>query len=169
MFDLANTSPGRYGGFSRRGFLQIGTLALGGLTLADVLRGRASASDARGGSTPERSVILIWLDGGPPQHETYDPKPDAPSQFRGPLKPIATALPGVQVSELLPNHARLLDKVSIIRSLHHDNGDHFAAAHWMLTGYLGSNARNLLPQKPSAGSIVADIDPLQRGINGSGP
>ena len=97
---------------------------------------------AAGRPFAERSVILIWLDGGPPQHETYDPKPDAPAEFRGPLKAISTAVPGVQVSELLPNHARLLDKVSLIRSLHHDNGDHFAAAHWMLTGYLGSNAVN---------------------------
>ena len=102
-------------------------------------------------------MILIWLDGGPPQHETYDPKPDAPAEFRGPLKAISTAVPGVQVSELLPNHARLLDKVSLIRSLHHDNGDHFAAAHWMLTGYLGSNAMNMAPQYPSAGSIIARI------------
>ena len=96
-------------------------------------------------------MILIWLDGGPPQHETYDPKPDAPAEFRGPLKAISTAVPGVQVSELLPEHARLLDKMSIIRSMYHDNGDHFAAAHWMLTGYLGSNAADLAPQYPSAG------------------
>ena len=102
-------------------------------------------------------MILIWLDGGPPQHETYDPKPDAPAEYRGPLKPISTVLPGVQVSELLPRHARILDKVSIIRSLHHDNGDHFAAAHWMLTGYLGSNAINMAPQYPSVGSIVSRL------------
>jgi Protein of unknown function (DUF1501) len=157
MFELTNRSPGSSDGLSRRGFLQVGALGLGGLTLADALRARASASPGRDGTAPERSVILIWLDGGPPQHETYDPKPDAPDQIRGPLKPIATALPGVQVSELLPNHARLLDKVSLIRSLHHDNGDHFAAAHWMLTGYLGSSARSLPPQYPSAGSIVAKI------------
>ena len=100
-------------------------------------------------------MILIWLDGGPPQHETYDPKPDAPAEFRGPLKAISTSMPGVQVSELLPRQAQLLDKVSIIRSLHHDNGDHYAAAHWMLTGYLGSNAINMAPQYPSVGSIVA--------------
>jgi hypothetical protein len=100
---------------------------------------------------------LIWLDGGPPQHETYDPKPEAPAEFRGPLHAISTTLPGVQVSELLPNHARLLDKVTIIRSLHHDNTDHYAAAHWMLTGYLGSNARSMAPQYPSAGSIVARL------------
>ena len=88
------------------------------------------------------SVILVWLDGGPPQHETYDPKPDAPVEFRGPLKPLSTNVPGIQVSELLPYHARLMDKMAIIRSMHHNNGDHFAAAHWMLTGYLGSNAVN---------------------------
>jgi hypothetical protein len=132
-------------------------LGLAGLTLTDALRVRACAEGSNGASVPDRSVILIWLDGGPPQHETYDPKPDAPAEFRGPLKAISTALPGVQVSELLPNHARHLDRVSLIRSLHHDNGDHFAAAHWMLTGYLGSNALNLAPQYPSAGSIVARI------------
>ncbi len=66
-------------------------------------------------------------------------------------------MPGVQVSELLPEHARLMDKMSIIRSLHHDNGDHFAAAHWMLTGYLGSNALNMLPMYPSAGSVIARL------------
>ena len=155
MLELTSPSPRRCDGVSRRGFLKIGTLGFTGLTLADALRVRASASTAS--SASDRSVILIWLDGGPPQHETYDPKPDAPSEFRGPLKAISTAIPGVQVSELLPNHARLLDKMSIIRSMHHDNGDHFAAAHWMLTGYLGSNAINMAPMYPSAGSIVARI------------
>ncbi len=155
MLERTSSSRPRCDGVSRRSFLQVGSLGLAGLSLADALRVRALASPAV--SVPERSVILIWLDGGPPQHETYDPKPDAPAEFRGPLKAISTAVPGVQVSELLPNHARLLDKVSLIRSLHHDNGDHFAAAHWMLTGYLGSNALNLAPQYPSAGSIVARI------------
>jgi hypothetical protein len=109
-------------------------------------------------------VILIWLDGGPPQHETYDPKPDAPAEFRGPLGAISTAIPGVQVSELLPKHARLMNKMSIIRSMYHDNGDHFAAAHWMLTGYLGSNSTNLPAQYPSAASIISKI----RGARKSG-
>jgi hypothetical protein len=157
MLELTSPSPRRCDGVSRRSFLKVGTLGVTGLTLADALRARSFASDRGGASAADRSVILIWLDGGPPQHETYDPKPDAPSEYRGPLKAISTALPGVQVSELLPNHARILDKMSIIRSLHHDNGDHFAAAHWMLTGYLGSNALNLAPQYPSVGSIVARI------------
>jgi hypothetical protein len=127
------------------------------LTLGDVLRARALAGSTGHAPPRDASVILIWLDGGPPQHETYDPKPEAPVEFRGPLKAIPTVLPSVQISELLPRHARLLDKMSIIRSMYHDNGDHFAAAHWMLTGYLGSNAGDLPAQYPSAASIIAKI------------
>lgn len=155
MLELRKSSPRRCDGVSRRDFLKVGSLGLAGLTLADALCARAIASTSALAPLPDRSVILIWLDGGPPQHETYDPKPEAPAEFRGPLKAIPTAIPGVLVSELLPNHARLLDKVSLIRSLHHDNGDHFAAAHWMLTGYLGANSLNQRPQYPSAGSIIA--------------
>ena len=84
------------------------------------------------------------------------PSPRPPTEFRGPLKAMSSKVPGILVSELLPNHALLMDKMSIIRSMHHDNGDHYAAAHWMLTGYLGSNAASLSPQYPSAGSIVSE-------------
>jgi hypothetical protein len=130
-----------------------------------LLRARAAARTDGRDASRDGSVILIWLDGGPPQHETYDPKPEAPAEFRGPLKAIPTALPGVQLSELLPQHARLLDRMSLIRSMYHDNGDHFAAAHWMLTGYLGSNAADLPPQYPSAASIIAKIKgPKKSGI-----
>jgi hypothetical protein len=141
-------------GVTRRSFLQAGALGLTGLSIADLLRARALAA---GTAASDLAVILVWLDGGPPQHETYDPKPGAPSEFRGPLAAIDTAVPGVQVSELLPEHARLMRRMSIIRSLHHDNGDHFAAAHWMLTGALGSNALNMRPMYPSAGSVVARL------------
>jgi hypothetical protein len=156
MLELTCSAPRHGGGYSRRGFLKVGCLGAAGLTLADVLRARALAGPA-GPAPRDASVILIWLDGGPPQHETYDPKPEAPPEFRGPLKAIPTAVPGVQLSELLPHHARLLDKLSIIRSMYHDNGDHFAAAHWMLTGYLGSNASDMSPQYPSAASIIAKL------------
>jgi hypothetical protein len=151
-------------GVSRRNFLRAGFLGLAGMGLPDLLRARALA-DAAGRPAPpggDLSVIVVWLDGGPPQHETYDPKPDAPVDFRGPLKAIDTRVPGLQVSELLPGHARLMDKMSVIRSMHHNNGDHFAAAHWMLTGYFGSNAANLAPQYPSAGSIVAKLKGAKR-------
>ncbi len=154
MIELVGRPYHSCDGVSRRNFLKAGVLGFSGLSLADLLRAKAigSVSDSR-----DLSVILVWLDGGPPQHETYDPKPDAPAEFRGPLKPMSTNVPGIQVSELLPYHARLMDKMAIIRSMHHNNGDHFAAAHWMLTGYLGSNAVNLAPQYPSAGSIITKL------------
>jgi hypothetical protein len=118
-----------------------------------LLRQNALASPAAKPAN-DLSIVLIWLDGGPPQHETYDPKPDAPEKFRGPLKAIPTTVPGIAISELLPRHAGLMDKISLIRSMQHKNQDHFAAAHWMLTGYLGSNAVNLEPTHPSAASII---------------
>lgn len=141
-------------GVTRRSLLKAGVLGLGGLTLPDLLRLRSASAAPPKARSEDLSIILVWLDGGPPQHETYDPKPDAPAEFRGPLKAMDTAVPGIQISELLPYHAKLMDKMSIIRSMHHDNGDHFAAAHWMLTGYLGSNSVNLPAQYPSAASII---------------
>src|ERR1700677_4769086 len=107
MLELTGPSSRRCDGVSRRSFLKIGSLGFTGLTLADALRVKAVASASKGASVSDRSVILILLDGGPPQHEPSAPKPDAPAEYRGPLKPIPTAVPGVQVSELLPNHARL--------------------------------------------------------------
>jgi len=154
MLNLMGRSFRCCDGVTRRGFLKAGVLGPMGLGLGDLLRARAVAGPGTGGAD-DLSVILVWLDGGPPQHETYDPKPGAPLEVRGPLKAIDTAVPGVQVSELLPRHAQLMQKMSIIRSLHHDNGDHFAAAHWMLTGYLGATSLNQAPMHPSAGSVVA--------------
>lgn len=156
MLELSGRSFQSCDGLSRRALLRAGFLGLAGMGLPDLLRAQA-ARGANVRSARDLSVILVWLDGGPPQHETYDPKPDAPIDFRGPLKAMNTKVPGIQVSELLPEHARMMDKMSIIRSMHHNNGDHFAAAHWMLTGYLGSNAANLAAQYPSAGSVIAKL------------
>ncbi len=157
MLDLIGQPTTRCDGLSRRSLLKAGVLGATGLNLVDLLRAKAAASAVGQAGPRDLSVILVWLDGGPPQHETYDPKPDAPSEFRGPLKAMNTKVPGIQISELLPYHARLMDKMSIIRSMHHKNGDHFAAAHWMLTGYLGSNAVDLAAQYPSAGSVIAKV------------
>lgn len=134
MLNLVNPSPRRCDGLNRRSFLKAGTLGFGGVSLAELLRAPAAETTAGRPGTADRSVILIWLDGGPPQHETYEPKPEAPAEFRGPLKAMSTKVPGVRICELLPKHARLMDRMSIIRSMHHYKGDHFAAAHWMLTG-----------------------------------
>ena len=157
MLDLYGPTPRNCEGLSRRSLLRAGFLGLAGVGLPEWLRARASAAEAGNQATRDLSVILVWLDGGPPQHETYDPQPEAPVEFRGPLAAIDTAVPGLQVSELLPEHARLMGKMSVIRSLHHNTGDHFAAAHQMLTGYRGSTAVDLAPQYPSAGSVVARL------------
>ncbi len=140
-------------GASRRTALKAGFLGLAGLTQADLLRLRAEGAATRN----QKSVILLWLDGGPSQLETYDPKPDAPVEYRGPWGAIPTNVPGMHVSEILPLHAQHADKMVFIRSLHHDTGDHFAGAHWMLTGRFGSTSVNQNQKFPSVGSYVARV------------
>ena len=121
-----------------------------GLTLTDLLKLRAEGHASR-----EKSVILLWLDGGPSQLETYDPKPDAPVEYRGPYQSIPTRLPGVRLCEMMPGQARIADDLIFVRSLHHGTGDHFAGAHWMLTGRFGSTTLNMPQKYPSVGSYVA--------------
>ncbi len=106
-------------------------LGLGGLTLPDLLRLRgAAAAETPTTSVPnlqtasERSVILVWLSGGPGHMETWDPKPDAPSGYRGPLGSIPTSVPGVRFGELLPAQARLMDRLAVLRTVNHGTGDH---------------------------------------------
>jgi hypothetical protein len=162
MLDLGLRTVRCCEGFSRRALLRAGALGASGLMLPDLLRAEEGRRSSGNPGPSDRSVILVWLDGGPPQHETYDPKPDAPVEYRGPFKSISTAIPGVSLPELMPEHARLLGKMSLVRSVHHNNGDHFAAAHWMLTGYKGSSAADMNPQYPSAGSIVAKLKGARR-------
>jgi hypothetical protein len=147
-------------GIARRTALKAGLLGVSGLTLAERLRLEAQGAAAR----KDTSVILIWLDGGPSQLETYDPKPEAPVEYRGPYDVIDTNVPGILISETLPNHARHADKMVFVRSLHHDTGDHFAGAHWMLTGRFGSTTFNLPQKYPSVGSFAARV----RGANQAG-
>ncbi|MCS6851074.1 MAG: DUF1501 domain-containing protein [Gemmataceae bacterium] len=164
MLTIHATDRHRYcDGLSRRSFLQAGILGATGLTLADGLRAQAAAQD-RGSPTRETALILIWLDGGPTHMDTYDLKPSAPAEYRGPMKAIPTNVPGVAVCELMPRQARIMDRLTIVRSLHHTTGDHFAGAHWMLTGYFGSNVARLDPMYPSAGAITAKV----RGANRPG-
>jgi hypothetical protein len=161
MLHLSANDRHRYcDGLSRRSFLRVGSLGLAGLALPEFLRLKAQTPSA----TRDTAVILIWLDGGPTYMDTYDLKPDAPNEYAGELRPIATRAPGVQICELMPEQAKVMDKLSIVRSLHHSTGDHFAAAHWMLTGYFGSTAANLTPMYPGAGAITARL----RGANRPG-
>lgn len=145
---------------TRRTALKAGFLGALGLSLADINRLRAE-----GKATRNKSIILVWLDGGPSHYESYDPKPDAPAEYRGPTSAIRTNVPGVLFSSLFPRQAKLADKMAIIRSMHHDNGDHFAAGHWMLTGKFGSTTANPAPMYPSFGSYIAKLrGPNQPGL-----
>lgn len=141
---------------SRRTFLELGSLALGGLTLADLLRGRAQANETQGLSRSRpTSVILIWLEGGPSHLETYDMKPMAPAEYRGEFSPIATNVPGLELCEHLPRHARLADRFSLIRSIAHDVADHPGAAGRFLTGRRPVNISDPVSKFPTVDAIVA--------------
>lgn len=105
---------------SRRGFLKIGSLAVGGLTLSDVLRAEANT-----GRTA-KSVIMIYLPGGPPHQDMFDLKPDAPAEVRGEFKPIKTNVPGIEICELLPKLAGMMDKLVPIRTIVGATGDHYS-------------------------------------------
>jgi len=119
------------GPISRRSFLRAGTLALGGASLADLLAARARAGSTR---SPETSVILFWMWGGPSQFETWDPKPDAPFEYRGPFNAARTAVPGMDFCELFPKQAQIARRLAIVRSLHHTMASHNDGSIEVLTG-----------------------------------
>jgi len=134
-------------GVTRRGFLKIGAFGAG-LTLAEMLRLRASAGTA----SSTKSAIMIYLPGGPSHMDMYDLKPDAPKEFRGEFKPIPTNVPGVQICELFPLQARMWDKLAVIRSLvsvdeHSDS--------LVMTGY--SENSNRIAHHPSFGAVVSKL------------
>jgi hypothetical protein len=143
---------------NRRTFLQVGTLGAAGmasLSLADLLRMQATAQDP---TKPARkkSVILVWLAGGPSHIDMYDLKPQAPSEIRGEFRPIQTNVSGIQISEHLPYQARMMDKLAIVRSAFHTNAGHGMGSQWMLTGYQPTIEVNDNIY-PSCGSVVAKM------------
>ena len=154
---------GARNGLSRRSFLRVGALGLGGLTLPDLLRHKARAA-ILGEKTRDTAVIQVFLDGGPSHIDTYDPKPNAPKEFRGEFKPIATRVPGVSLCELFPRQAQVMDKLAIVRGLHHDTSDHGSGSHWVLTGFPPTQPGQRGNERPSVGSIVARM----RGANHRG-
>ena len=149
---LTNLSPTDIT-LSRRTLLQIGAPALG-LGLADLLRLESRAADA-GRPAPGKSLIVFWTDGGVSQQDTWDMKPDAPAEYRGEYRPIRTALPGVVLGERLEQQAAVMNRLSIVRSVHHENGIHAPSAHWMQTGYFGPTLARNAPQKPCFGSVIS--------------
>jgi len=140
-------------GMTRRNCLHIGVPLLG-LWLANVLRWEAQAAEV-GASDRGKSLIVFWTDGGISQQDTYDLKPTAPAEYRGMYRPIQTTVPGLVVGERLPRQAQVMHRLSLVRSVHHDNGIHAPSSHWMQTGYFGPTLARNAAQKPSFGSVIA--------------
>ncbi len=148
-------------GFSRRDCLRLGLGGLFGGGLANALQARgvaAAPSVVSGHAAKATSCILIWMDGGPTHFETFDPKPDAPMELRGEFEAIATAVPGVHYSQHMKRLAASLDKYAMVRSIRHDQGNHGAGNHYMMTGSppripVGCGA--FVSFHPSMGSVVA--------------
>ncbi len=132
---------------SRRDFVRVGALSSFGLTLPMLLDRRVQAGDR----IRAKSCILIWLDGGPSHLETFDLKPEAPAEVRGPFSPIKTIVPGIEICELLPGLAKQMHHCAIIRSMTSPLGEHGLANQYMMTGYKPSMAL----RHPSLGSMVS--------------
>lgn len=148
-------------GLTRRSFVEAGVLGLGGLSLADFMKCRASAANSTAvDQTADTNVILIWMSGGPGHHETWDPKPDAVSQYRGPFGAISTNVGGIQFSEMLPEQAKIADHLAVLRTVSHRSGDHTKGNHWMLTGFEGPDFNkpdNKVQRRPSMGSVASAL------------
>ena len=141
---------------SRRRFLQAGTLAVGGLTLGDVLRLRAESPAP--GNPRQKSVIMIHLSGGPSHLDMYDMKPDAPREYRGEFSPIRTNVPGIDICELMPMQARIADKFTILRGV---QLAHLHSANEFYSGYPWQESpRASVPgeaQRPALGAVVSRL------------
>jgi Protein of unknown function (DUF1501) len=168
MFNLDLGKSRRYcDGLSRRSFLSLGVAGMASLGLPQILRAKEQSAKSLG-QTKNTSVILIWLDGGPGHMDMYDMKPEAPKEYAGLWKPIKTRVPGFDMTELFPKQAKMNHLYSMVRSLHHDTGDHFAGGHRMLTTKdMGVSGVNNETKFPSIGAIVnRELGPRQKGMPG---
>jgi hypothetical protein len=156
-------------GLTRREWLRVGGLGLFGLGLPALLAGPRNAAAA-----PQRKAkacIVLFHLGGPPQHETWDPKPDAPAEIRGDARPIASRVPGLSVGELMPLTARLTDKICVLRAVSTNDNAHSSSGYWMLTGvpHQPTNTENAKPGPPNDWPCVAAVVQRLRPGNGSLP
>lgn len=153
------------GALGRRAFVRVGLAGLGSLGLSDLLRLESFAAPSEGGSA--KSILVLWLWGGPSHMETFDLKPEAPSEFRGDFRPIPTNVPGILISEHLPRLSRLADKFALLRSLHHDSPGHVSSTHTVLTGYPGETieAPPFKPKHPDIWSVANKLlGPKRPGV-----
>jgi hypothetical protein len=151
MFDLVMSKRGdvRCDGVSRRDFLRVGALGGLGLTLPGLLRNQARAGTKRGARA--KSVLVVYLGGGLSHHDSFDPKPDAPAEVRGKYKPIDTCVSGLRISEMLPRMAKVMNRLTLVRSGAHNNDHHETATNWVLCGRFGS----AFGDYPAMGAVVS--------------
>ncbi len=170
MLEIGTTRSRTCAGTTRRSLMQVGTLGAFGLSLPDLLAWRAAAAATGTGTkgNPARSVVLLWLFGGPSHHDLWDPKPEAPIEVRGSFRPMRTASPDIQLTELLPQLARRARQFSLIRSMHHEESDHNVGGTVSLTGVpaggrVGGGAPLPGVRRPTLGSLVARLRGFQAG------
>lgn len=186
MLTILDDSPGLGSGLTRREWLRVGSFGAGAFSLPQLLASRKAVAAANqsqpspGGPNPigngfgrAKSVILFWLTGGPAQQETWDPKPQAPVEIRGPFQPIATRTPGLSVCELMPQTAQLTDKIAVLRAVVTDDNAHSSSGYCMLTGvpHIPPNAESVVARAPNlwpcADSVVRMLRPIRNGLPAS--
>ncbi|MDA7673140.1 DUF1501 domain-containing protein [Verrucomicrobiales bacterium] len=159
-------SPNRNcNGVGRRDFIQTGLGALGGLGMADLLQAKTIAP--AGGINKDTCCIMVWLDGGPSHYETFDPKPDAPSEIRGEFGTVPTTVPGVHFCDKMPKLAKSFGNFSVVRSIAHNQNNHGAGNHYLMTGRptpvpVGCGA--FVTFHPSFGSVVSSERTVPHGL-----
>ncbi len=145
----------RRAGPNRRDFLTIGSLGLAGLSLPNLLRARESIAQS-GTSTKSTSVVWLWLAGGPSQIETFDPKPDAPNEYRSVTGSVPSVLPGVRLGGTFPKIAAIADRFAFVRSFAHTDSGHGGGTHFVMTGHDHPDVDNgAAPNRPGLGAIVS--------------
>jgi hypothetical protein len=149
-------------GITRRNFVRVGTIGFLGLSLSmtDLLRMQSASAQGTSGAKA-KSVILLWMDGGPSQFDTFDPKLNAPKGIKSEFGAIKTKVPGLEICELMPEMAKVMDKVTLVRTLSHDEGAHERACHTLLTGWHPNPSMIY----PAVGSVVSK----ELGANGALP
>jgi hypothetical protein len=169
MFAIHDRSYQLCDRLTRREWLRVGGLGLMGLSLPTLLQARQAPAPRTTGKA--KACILLYLVGGPPQHETWDPKPDAPDGIRGEFKPIATRVPGLMVGELMPMVARVADRCSVVRSVTTGDHSHASSVYWTLTGQPHSppNTEAAKPGAPNDWPCVGSVMRHLRGSQGALP
>ena len=170
MFRLLSDAPQLCDGVNRRDWLRIGSLGAAGLSLPQLTQARAAAAGNASLPVKAKSVILFWLTGGVPQHDTWDPKPDGPEGARSEFGAISTRTPGLHIGGLMPRTAMLTDRIAVLRAMVTGDQSHSSSGYQMLTGvpHLPLSRENALPGPPndwpSLGAITRALRPDQGGL-----